>query len=197
VKHRPDLSIDAETKIRVWLVRPLNGKRPFWHFEICRSIRLKNTIQEPGKFEQGKMKFVSVPRELSKFEGFYCSPNTIKHRSIIENVQRRTTYSAHRLPDAEIRESKFILNYPERLAKTTLLPLEFRREISDLQLLYKSRMGLLSMDVNKYLCTYESGYKSRRNYDESSLTSIFSWSVNEITLKIRSLLGRRICGIVF
>ena len=24
------------------------------------------------------------------------------------------------------------------------------------------------MDVNKYLCTYESGYKSRRNYDESN-----------------------------
>ena len=43
------------------------------------------------------MKFVSVTRELSKFEGFYCSPNTIKHRLIIENVQRRTIYSAHRL----------------------------------------------------------------------------------------------------
>ena len=67
-----------------------------------------------------------------------------------------------------IRASKFILNYPERLARTNLLPLEFRRDISDLQLLYKSRMGLLSMDVNKYLCTYESGYKSRRNYDESN-----------------------------
>ena len=31
-------------------------------------IRLKNTIQEPSKFEQGKMKFVSVTRELSKFD---------------------------------------------------------------------------------------------------------------------------------
>ena len=51
--------------------------------DILRFVDLyvsKSTIQEPGKFERGKMKFVSVPRELSKFEGFYFSPNTIKHR---------------------------------------------------------------------------------------------------------------------
>jgi hypothetical protein len=56
----------------------------------------------------------------------------------------------------------------ERLAKTNLLPLEFRREISDLPLLCKSKMGLISMDVNKYLCTYEPGYKSQRNYGENN-----------------------------
>ena len=28
LRNRPDLSIDAETKIRIWPVRPLNGKAP-------------------------------------------------------------------------------------------------------------------------------------------------------------------------
>ena len=38
--------------------------------DILRFVDLyvsKSTIQEPGKFERGKMKFVSVTRELSKF----------------------------------------------------------------------------------------------------------------------------------
>jgi hypothetical protein len=90
--------------------------------------------------------------------------NTIKHRSIIENAQRRA--------------SKFILNYPkemsypERLAKTNLLPLELRREISDLQLLYKSKMGLLSMNVNKYFVPTNQAI----NHDviTTKITSIFS-----------------------
>jgi hypothetical protein len=81
----------------------------------------------------------------------YCSSlwssYTGKHRLLIENVQRRAT--------------RFILNYPKdmpyplRLQKLRLLPLKFRREISDLTLLFKSRNGLITMDVNKYLNTYD------------------------------------------
>jgi hypothetical protein len=53
----------------------------------------------------------------------------------LSNIQRRAT--------------KFILNYPknmssqERLIKTNLLPLEFHREILDLQLFYKSKNRLI------------------------------------------------------
>ena len=84
---------------------------------------------------------------------------TVKHRALIENIQRRAT--------------KFILNYPknmsyqERLIKTNLLPLEFRREILDLQLFYKSKNRLIPMDVNNYLRTYDPGYTSR-HYDENN-----------------------------
>ena len=87
------------------------------------------------------------------------SPSTVKHRALIENIQRRAT--------------KFILNYPknmsyqERLIKTNLLPLEFRREILDLQLFYKSKNRLIPMDVNNYLRTYDPGYTSR-HYDENN-----------------------------
>ena len=98
------------------------------------------------------------------------SPNTMKHRSKIENVQGRGT--------------KFILNYakdmsyPERLVEKSLLPLEFRREMLDLQLLHKSRMGLIPMDINKYLCTYEPGYKSRRNYNLNNFHFAFKHRQN-------------------
>ena len=99
--------------------------------------------------------YCSLVRPTLEYASNVWSPDTIKYRSIIESVQRRA--------------AKFILNYPkdmsypERLVETN--PLEFRREMSDLQLLYKAKMGLISMDINKYLSTYEPGYKSRRNYN--------------------------------
>jgi hypothetical protein len=48
-----------------------------------------------------------------------------------------------------------------------ILPLEFRRDISDLCLLLKSRTGAITTDVNKYICTFEPGYQSR-NYDKNN-----------------------------
>jgi hypothetical protein len=51
--------------------------------------------------------------------------------------------------------------------QTNLFPLEFRREIFDLQLFYKSKSRLIPMDVNNYLRTYDPGYTLRR-YDENN-----------------------------
>jgi hypothetical protein len=59
------------------------------------------------------------------------------------------------------------MTYTERLITTNLLPLEFRGEITDLMLLYKSKTGLIPMDVNKFLCSYEPGFRSR-NYNENN-----------------------------
>lgn len=103
-----------------------------------------------------KLLYCALVRPKLEYASSLWSPYTVKHRSLIENVQRRAT--------------KFILNYPpdvkyaERLIKTNLLPLEFRREITDLILLFKSRAGLISTDVNDFLCTFKPGYRSR-NYD--------------------------------
>ena len=61
------------------------------------------------------------------------SPYTSKDKLLLENVQRKAT--------------KFILNYPkdmsyrDRLFKPSLLPLEYRREIEDLVLIYNARAG--------------------------------------------------------
>ena len=73
--------------------------------------------------------------------------------SLVENVQWRAT--------------RFILNYlrdmsyTERLVKTNLLPLDLRREISDLLLLHKSRNGLVSTNLNNLLSTFRPRHQTR------------------------------------
>ena len=73
-----------------------------------------------------RLLYCSLVRPKLEYASNVWSPSTVKHRALIENIQRRA--------------NKFILNYPknmsyqERLIKTNLLPLEFRREILDLQL---------------------------------------------------------------
>ena len=95
----------------------------------------------------------TLVRPKLEYASAVWSPNTVKHCSLIENIQRRAT--------------KFILNYSkdmsytERLIATNLLPLEFRIEISGLLLVFKAKTGLIPVDINNYLCTYEPGYKSR------------------------------------
>jgi hypothetical protein len=110
-----------------------------------------------------KLLFCAIVRAILEYASSLWSPYTIKHRRLVENVQRRAT--------------KFILDYPQdltctdRLAKIKILPLEFRRNISDLCLLFKSRTGAITTDVNKYICTFEPGYQSR-NYDKNNYNLI-------------------------
>ena len=53
------------------------------------------------------------------------------------------------------------MSYAERLTNMGLLPLELRREISDILLLFKFRNGLMTIDTSKYFNTYDSHYKTR------------------------------------
>ena len=117
---------------------------------------VKSVCKELPDLKVRKLLNCALVRPKLEYASSLWSPYTVKYRSLIENVQRRAT--------------KFILNYPpdmsytRRLARTNLLPLEFRREISDLMLLFKSRAGLIFTDVNDFLCTFEPKYRSR-NYD--------------------------------
>ena len=77
-----------------------------------------------------KLLYCALVRPRLEYASNVWSPYTAKHRRLIENVQRRAT--------------KFVLNYPpretsytDRLAALDLLPLEYRREISNLLLLFK------------------------------------------------------------
>ena len=70
-----------------------------------------------------KLLYLSIVRPRLEYASNVWSPYTEKHRSLIENVQRRAI--------------KFILNFPsqdmtysQRLVKLNILPLEFRRDIS-------------------------------------------------------------------
>lgn len=75
----------------------------------------------------------------------------------IENIQRRAT--------------KFILNHPDRktsytarLKTLSLLPLEFRREVHDLVILYKIRSGLINASFDHLLLPANHTYATRRHH---------------------------------
>ena len=98
-----------------------------------------------------KLLFYSLVRPRLEYASNLWSPHTAKLRRLIENVQRRAT--------------KFILNYPPpemcygaRLATLDLHPLEFRRDISDLVLLFKYKFGSLNVNFKKYFVPVSSNY---------------------------------------
>ena len=73
-----------------------------------------------------------------------------------------------------------MLNHPENmtykygLVELNLLPLEYRREISDLVIFFKSKVGLIFTNVRKLLstCTFEPRYRTR-NYDPNNYNLIY------------------------
>ena len=113
--------------------------------------------------------YCTLVRPILEYASKLWSLYTVKHRQVIENLRRRAT--------------KFILNYPQnlkyvdRLRKINILPLEFRRNISDLCLVFESRIGAITMDVNNFIYTYEPGYKLR-NYDKNNYNLIIKHKQN-------------------
>ena len=95
--------------------------------------------------ETRKLLYITLVRSQLEYASNLWSPYTAKERALIENVQRRAT--------------KFILNhydrdiaYKDRLVILHLLPLEYRREVADLTLVYKHKCGLLNVNLcNVYM----------------------------------------------
>ena len=81
-----------------------------------------------------KLLYCSIVRPKLEYASELWSPYTAKHKLLLENVQPRAT--------------KFILNYTkdvnykDRLLKQSFLPQEYRREMQDFVLIFKSRVGL-------------------------------------------------------
>ncbi len=117
---------------------------------------VKRVCHDIDDISTRKLLYCSIIRPKLEYASNLWSPYLIKYQLLIENVQRRAT--------------RFILNYPknmpyaERLAKTNILPLQYRREISDLLLLFKSRNGLVTTDVNNILDTFVSPYRTRYSH---------------------------------
>ena len=124
---------------------------------------IKRLLKDTSDLKVRKSLYCALVRPILEYACNLWSPYTVKHRQLIENVQRRAT--------------KFILNYPqdlkyaERLIKIKILPLEFRRDISDLCLVFKSRNGAITTDVNNFINSCKPGYKSK-NYDENNYNII-------------------------
>ena len=81
-----------------------------------------------------KLLYCSIVRPKLEYASELWSPYTAKHKLLLENVQPRAI--------------KFILNYTkdvnykDRLLKQSFLPQEYRREMQDFVLIFKSRVGL-------------------------------------------------------
>ncbi|XP_020914958.1 uncharacterized protein LOC110252470 [Exaiptasia diaphana] len=117
--------------------------------------------------------YSALVRPVLEYASCVWSPYTIKHRALIENIQRRAT--------------KFILNYPpreisyrDRLVQLKLLPLEFRRDINDLVLLFKHRLGLVNTNFNDFFSPVCSSYNTR-NSDPGNLRLLSSHRQNYYT----------------
>ena len=98
---------------------------------ICRDISDTNTR---------KLLYCSIVRPKLEYASELWSPCTCKDKLLLETVQRRAT--------------KFILNYPkdmsykDRLLKLNILPLECKRNLKDLVLIFKARAG--HVDLGHY-----------------------------------------------
>ena len=113
---------------------------------------LKRVCKETRDPNIRKLLYCVPVRPKLEYGSNLWSPHTSKHRALLENSQRRAT--------------KFMLNYPknltykERLIELNLLPLEYRREISDLIFFFKSKVGLVATDLRKFLCTFKPRYRT-------------------------------------
>ena len=110
-------------------------------------------------------KLLCITRVRSRLEyaSVVWSPHTKKNILALELVQRRAT--------------KFIvrrdLSYHERLRRLHLIPLMYRREISDLVFLFKCIKGTCDVDVFSYV-SFRSSSRPLRNIDHLTLQVPFS-----------------------
>ena len=69
------------------------------------------------------------------------------------------------------------LSYKDRLVKLQTTPLEYRRDIADLTLLYKYKCGRLNVDFSNFYKPVTSHYNTRRT-DSSNLSNVFTHKQN-------------------
>lgn len=99
----------------------------------------------------------------SKLE--YCSQAwnglTIKNRVKLERVQRAATRYILNFPDN--------MSYTERLSKTNLLPLSYRRDVLDLKFFYKCLHGQNSLNINVFVNFTSNNIVATRSASDPSL----------------------------
>ena len=113
-----------------------------------------------------KLLYITLVRSQLEYTSNLWSPYTIKERALIENVQRRATKLILNHYDRDI-------SYKDRLLKLHLLPLEFRRETSDLIFLYKHKCGILNVDFGSLYKPVCPPYNTLRT-DSYNLRELFN-----------------------
>ena len=121
---------------------------------------IKRVCHDVNDVKIRKLLYCLIVRPRLEYCSCVWSPYTVKHRVLIENVQRHAT--------------KFILNYlpgivpyVDRLTSLDLLLLEYWWKIRDILFLYKLKLGTMSIDCNKFFNPVTSGYTTR-NFDPNN-----------------------------
>lgn len=121
---------------------------------------IRRLCKENKDVEIRKLLYCCMVRSSLEYASEVWSPYTIKNKVLLENVQRRAT--------------KFILGYPEhmnykeRLLRLGFLPLEYRREMADITLLFKSQKGHTDMENLKYFKKVSVHAYRTRNFDPNN-----------------------------
>jgi hypothetical protein len=96
--------------------------------------------------------YTSLVRSHLEYASIIWAPTTKKNLELIEQVQRRATrYICNFAP----------LDYKERLIRSKLLPLSYRRELLDCQYAYKARAGVLGTKSHQ-ICSARPTRHNRR-----------------------------------
>jgi len=103
---------------------------------------IKRTIGFNAPVNVSKTLYLALVRSDLEYASSVWSGTSKHNMQLIEGVQRRAT--------------KYILNYPdmdykERLDKLNLLPLAYRREISDLNLFFRCKHSLYDMSLDNFV----------------------------------------------
>ena len=125
--------------------------------KVSKTLGLVNRIcRDVHDVRTRRLLYCSLVIPQLKYCSSLWSPYTVKHRALVEIVQRRTT--------------KFILNFPpshvsytDRLTKLNLLPLEYRRSIKDIILFYKFKSGIMPIECDKFFISKTVTHKTRNS----------------------------------
>ena len=105
-------------------------------------------------FQTRKLLYAALVRPLLEYSASVWSPYLVKHRRLIKNIQRRVTKFILKYPPREV-------SYVNRLDQLNLLPLDFRRQMHDLVLLFKHKTGTVTSNFGRFIQTATWQYRTR------------------------------------
>ena len=168
-----DLPIASETKdLGIIVTSSLS-----WNTHIqeisCKANRSLGLIRricgrEIQDLQTRKALYTTIVRPQLEYASSVWSPMSKKCKRTIENVQRRAT--------------KFILNYPEdmnyneRLFILNLQPLEHRRQITDLVLLFKLKHNFIQSGLTNHIKELTKPNRASRNFNKDNIKELNTFS---------------------
>ena len=131
---------------------------------IAKANRILGLIKRTVGFNAPEHVKLQLYQSLVRSNLEYCSQAwnglTITNRVKLERVQRAATRYILNFPD---------MSYVERLSKTNLLPLSFRRDVLDLKFLYKCINGQYHLNAENFINFTSNSNVATRSADDPSL----------------------------